>query len=160
ASFNWIGVNPNVGKAQDQGNVISGNGIVGVHIVSGDRNDVAGNELGTDATGTLSLPNALFGIDLSNASNNTIGGTTAAVGNLITDKGGRGIVVLGPPTGDQIPANRIFGNKGQAIDLGDDGVTKNYSSPRRGLGPNTPQNSPIIVATADGQLQGWLGGST
>ena len=59
--------------------------------------------------------------------------------------------------GNQITANRIFGNTGQAIDLGSDGVTYNSSSPRQG--PNNLQNFPIIVTTADGQLEGWLGGS-
>ena len=46
---------------------------------------------------------------------------------------------------------------GVAIDLGDDGVTANSTSPRQG--PNDLQNYPIIVANADGQLEGWLGGS-
>ena len=58
--------------------------------------------------------------------------------------------------GNPITGNRIFANTGQAIDLGDDGVTDNASSPRQG--PNNFQNFPIIVTTADGQLQGWLGG--
>ena len=83
-------------------------------------------------------------------------------GNLITDNGGPGVVV-GYHAGDlcignQITANRIFANTGQAIDLGDDGVTDNATSPRQG--PNNLQNFPIVVTTADGQLQGWLGGST
>ena len=47
---------------------------------------------------------------------------------------------------------------GEAIDLGDDGITYNSSAPRQG--PNNFQNFPIVVTTADGQLQGWLGGST
>jgi hypothetical protein len=47
---------------------------------------------------------------------------------------------------------------GLAIDLGGDGVTYNASSPRQG--PNNFQNFPIVVATADGGLQGWLGGSS
>ena len=46
---------------------------------------------------------------------------------------------------------------GEAIDLGDDGVTDNSAYPRQG--PNNLQNFPIIVTTAGGQLQGWLGGS-
>ena len=59
---------------------------------------------------------------------------------------------------DQITSNSIFGNQGQAIDLGDDGVTYNSSSPA--TGPNNLQNFPIIVTTPLGGLQGWLGGST
>ena len=60
------------------------------------------------------------------ATDNTIGGTSAIAGNLITDNGGPGVVVGhsgDTSVGNQITANRIFGNTGQAIDLGDDGVT-------------------------------------
>src|SRR5205823_4807733 len=40
---------------------------------------------------------------------------------------------------------------------GGDGMTGNSTSPRQG--PNHLQNSPVVVTTADGQLDGWLGGS-
>ena len=96
------------------------------------------------------------------ATDNTIGGTTASAGNLITDNDAAGVVVtdnggLGNDmaVGNQITANRIFGNTGQAIDLDDDGVTENSTVPR--LGANMLQNFPIIVTTASGQLLGWLG---
>ncbi len=46
---------------------------------------------------------------------------------------------------------------GQAIDLGDDGITDNSDAPRQG--PNNLQNFPIVT-TAAGGLEGWLGGST
>ncbi len=148
------------------GNVISGNDEYGV-VITGqgtDDNQVAGNEVGTDRTGTAIIPNNGPGIDVAaGASNNTIGGANPGAGNLITDNGGPGVVV-GLTTGDissvgnQITADRIFGNTGQAIDLGYDGVTDNSIAPRDG--PNNFQNFPIIVTTADGQLQGWLGGST
>ena len=52
---------------------------------------MAGNKIGTDSTGTLSLPDGA-GIEIVyNSSDNTIGGATAAAGNLITDNGGPGI---------------------------------------------------------------------
>ncbi|MFI5454651.1 MAG: FG-GAP-like repeat-containing protein [Isosphaerales bacterium] len=160
ASSNWIGVNPNGGTAvRDEGNVISGNGFYGIQILVGSNdNVVAGNEIGTDSTGTLSLPNPA-GIDIEYSSGNTIGGDTAVAGNLITNNHGTGVDVIGSDSvGDQIVANRIFGNTRQAIDLGDDGVTYNSTSPRQG--PNNLQNFPIVVTTADGSLEGWLGGST
>ena len=49
------------------------------------------------------------------------------------------------------------GGSGEAIDLAGDGITYNAAAPRQG--PNDLQNFPIIVTTAGGQLQGWLGGS-
>ncbi|HKI21136.1 MAG TPA: LamG-like jellyroll fold domain-containing protein, partial [Isosphaeraceae bacterium] len=48
-------------------------------------------------------------------------------------------------------------NSPQAIDLAADGVTYNAATPRQG--PNSLQNSPVLVRGADGQPQGWLGGS-
>jgi len=160
ASSNWIGANPNGGTAVgDERNVISGNGSDGVQIYDGSNdNVVAGNEIGTDSTGIASLPNGGAGIVIGqSSSNNTIGGTAAAAGNLVTDNSGAGVAVTGYSVGNQITANRIFDNTGQAIDLGNDGVTDNSTSPRQG--PNNLQNFPIIVTTADGQTEGWLGGS-
>ena len=96
------------------------------------------------------------------ASGNTIGGVTAAAGNLITNNGGPGVAVGSSTSdlsiGNQITANRIFGNTGPAIDLGSGaGVTDNGPSPR--LGPNNLQNFPVFVMTADGQIEGALAGS-
>ncbi len=48
--------------------------------------------------------------------------------------------------------------EGEAIDLGNDGITYNGATPRQG--PNNFQNYPVIVTTAGGGLEGWLGGST
>ena len=146
-------------------NVISGNNNFGVEL-SGNgtsSNVVQGNVIGTDLTGTLDLGNGFVGIEVdTGASDNTIGGTNAGAGNLITNNGGPGVVVgnsLSDSTvGDQITSNCIFGNRGQAIDLGDAGVLYNAPSPQQG--PNNLQNFPIMVTTADGSLQGWLGGST
>jgi len=156
--------NNTIGGTTDEGNVISGNGHAGIQIYyESNDNVVAGNEIGTDSTGIASVPNSGAGIDIGQYStNNTIGGATAAAGNLITNNGGAGVVVgnfVGDiSVGNQITANRIFGNAGQAIDLDDDGVTYNSSSPRQGA--NNFQNFPVVAQSAHGQLEGWLGGST
>src|SRR5262249_37306963 len=73
ATENLIG-----GTAHGAGNLISGNGI-GVHLLSGTTQTlVLGNHIGTDLAGTAAVPNGT-GVLLSGfASNNTIGGTTAA----------------------------------------------------------------------------------
>ena len=50
--------------------------------------------IGTDLTGTLDLGNSSGGIEVdTGASDNTIGGTTASAGNLITNNGGPGVIV-------------------------------------------------------------------
>ncbi len=94
--------------------------------------------------------------DLAASNNNTIGGASANAGNLVADNGGPGVAVtVYSSVGDQITANRIFGNTGPAIDLGDDGVTKMGPLPREG--PDELQNFPILFADDDGQTEGWLG---
>jgi len=161
AASNTIG-----GATALAGNTISSNGSNGVWITGSgaSANLVEGNRIGTDITGTVALENGQNGVLIdSGASSNSIGGGTADSGNLITDNGGPGVVV-GDFAGDtasignQITANRIFGNTGQAIDLGDDGVTYNNTVPRQG--PDNLQSFPIVVATADGRTEGTLGGST
>ena len=58
-----------------------------------ERQRRAGNFIGTDVTGTVNLGNGSDGIQVeSGAFDNTIGGTTAGAGNLITDNGGPGVV--------------------------------------------------------------------
>ena len=130
-------------RSGDEGNVISGN-CDGVHFDSATTaTRSAGNEIGSDAAGSASRHRTGRGDRPSTiASDNTIGGTTAVAGNLITDNGGPGVVV-GTDTrsvGNQITANRIFGNTGQAIDLGDDGVTDN--SHRTAPGTEQPSELP------------------
>ncbi len=78
-------------SALGQGNVISGNfGFGGVEITGGGSviNVVAGNLIGTDATGTGSGGNfgdRVGGVTISGgASDNTIGGTTAGARNIIS----------------------------------------------------------------------------
>ena len=72
---------------------------------------IAANDIGTDPTGTQALPND-FGVQvLAGASNNVVGGATAAAGNLIAFNTGPGVDVEGDTsTGNQITANRIFAN--------------------------------------------------
>ena len=83
--------NNTIGGTTDAGNVISGNGSDGIQIYGSDDNIVAGNEIGTDSTGTDSLPNTGAGIDIGGgSSNNTIGETTAVAGNLISNNSGPG----------------------------------------------------------------------
>ena len=77
-------------------------------------NVVQGNYVGTDATGTIKLGFANYGIVLSNSVNNTlIGGTTRGAGNLVSGNGW-GIAIdgfnagfAGPPSGNLIQGNLV-----------------------------------------------------
>lgn len=82
-SNNFIG-----GPAAGAGNVISGNGWVGIYMVNELRpatgNFIQGNRIGTNAAGTAALGNTAAGMLLSDADDNDVGGTTANEGNLIS----------------------------------------------------------------------------
>ena len=89
ASKNTIG-----GTAAGDGNVISGNGrmvtgIVLTSLAAATGNVVEGNYIGTDVTGTHGLGNVHDGVDIGDASNNTIGGTTAGPQRHLGQRPGR-----------------------------------------------------------------------
>ena len=64
------------GTAAADRNIISGNTVDGVQIISGSNNLVQGNYIGTDMTGTLNRGNTNQGVAVfAGASSNTIGGT-------------------------------------------------------------------------------------
>ena len=71
------------GSSVGQGNLVSGNGGTGIAITgaSATLNVVAGNHVGTDASAVYSIKNGADGILLTNAPNNTIGGTTGVTPN-------------------------------------------------------------------------------
>lgn len=95
------------------GNVISGNGVSGVDIL-GDgtgtalSNSVQGNFIGTNAAGTAALAN-IQGVIIRNASGNTIGGSTAPFGNVISGNSGSN-VVIGAKTGMLANNNSVDAN--------------------------------------------------
>ena len=92
-------------------NIISGNGHFGVYITdSGTQNNmIAGNAIGTNASGTAALPNSAGGVEIiGGATSNTIGGTTFAVRNLISGNTGNGVTISDPgTTGNLVAANYV-----------------------------------------------------
>lgn len=96
------------GATAAERNIISGNSDAGISILgSASRNMIIkGNYIGTNVSGTDSIPNA-NGILLSGASSNTIGGSNSGEGNLISGNKLAGIVLV--YTGTRL--NTIKGNK-------------------------------------------------
>ncbi|MCT7985319.1 DUF4347 domain-containing protein [Laspinema sp. A4] len=94
-----------------QNNLISGNNntsSVGIDI-EGNRasgNQILGNFIGTDVTGTQDLGNSGSGIVIRNAPNNQIGGTTVNARNIISGNDFDGIQI----TGNEANDNQILGN--------------------------------------------------
>jgi hypothetical protein len=105
ATANTIG-----GTTPGARNVISGNLTYGVTIAGqGTSNNlVEGNLIGTDATGLHPIRNFLSGVFIQDAAGNTVGGTSAVAGNLISANGQDGITVANSSaTGNLIELNAI-----------------------------------------------------
>ena len=160
SSFNIIG-----GTAAGVGNLISGNGADGVIVSSGMGNQILGNWIGTDVTGTNALSNAGAGVDLGSSWNNTVGGLAAGAANLIAFNASDGVYVSGSSaTNNSVRRNSIFGNTGLGIDLfGSNGVNANDTGDSD-TGPNGLQNFPILTTVtnnlADTLVAGTLNSAT
>ncbi len=135
ASSNFVG-------SATGGNVISGNGAAGVRMVGvgAIRNLVQGNYIGVAPGGgylfgTGDPGNLGDGVRLEDASQNQIGGTTAALGNTIDSNHGAGIDFLGLAT-NNVAANNMIGVTAagaQVLGNWSDGVS--VYSPSNTIGP-------------------------
>jgi hypothetical protein len=113
------------GTAAGAGNVISGN-IWGIELVDGTGNLVAGNRIGTDASGALDIGN-VNGIQASNQTGLVVGGTTAAARNVIS--GNEYGVLLISGDDNAITGNFIGTDAAGTQPLGNEyGVTCNASA--------------------------------
>lgn len=117
AAGNTIG-----GTAAGTRNVISGNSSQGVTIsgAGASNNVIQGNYIGTDVSGTAALANATFGVTIfGGATNNTVGGTTAAARNVISGNGNAGVQLFGVGTsGNLVQGNYLGTDASGAAALG------------------------------------------
>lgn len=141
------------GGTAGAGNVISGNAEDGIRLEGSGAtfNLIKGNLLGTSANQSAPLPNTGHGILMrSGATSNTVGGTLPGEGNVIAFNGSAGVAVGNEAadsttTGNAILSNRIYGNGGLGIDLGNNSVTQNDQLDAD-PGPNHFQNFPVLVS--------------
>ena len=102
-------------------NIISGNNSDGIQLFSGaTNNQVLGNFIGTDATGTLALGNAPgSGVNILSTPGNIIGGTTPGAGNVLSGNGDSGVAIGGTPaTGNLVQGNLIGTNAAGTSPIG------------------------------------------
>jgi titin len=97
------------GSEAGAGNVISGNGQMGVLLELTSGNSLRGNYIGTDAEGMADVGNGTVGVLLSNASSNTIGGGLPGEGNLISGNTGNGIGISGASAVSNVFAGNCIG---------------------------------------------------
>jgi titin len=138
ASGNTIG-----GMAAGAGNLLSGNGDLGVLIndTGTEHNVIQGNFIGTDEGGSASIPNNNGGVRIGNgATNNSIG-----PGNVISGNGGSGLVIEGSSSSANIVEGNIIGaDVTGTLNLGnaDDGVL--LLAPNNTIGGTTSTARNII----------------
>jgi hypothetical protein len=129
------------GNSTVRGLVINRFGGFGIRL-DGSGNEVHGCYLGTDVTGTRALGNGsglgVFG------SNNTIGGTTAALRNVLSGNGGSGLV-LQDGTGNVVQGNYVGADSAgfQALGNTDMGVLV-FRSDRNTVGGTAPGAGNVI----------------
>ena len=127
-----------LGSGAFAGNLISGNDSDGIAIFHADstNNTIQGNYLGTDLTGTVDLGNTYHGVYITNgADNNTIGGSVAGAGNLISGNNASGIFIQGnggtldAADGNVVQGNFIGTNSTGNADLGNasNGIYLDYA---------------------------------
>lgn len=81
----------------------------GIRIESS-NNTVRGNYIGTNKSGTAAVPNGDGVLIKSNSTGNTIGGSVAGQGNVISGNAGRGLVIEGASAGSVVQGNFIGTN--------------------------------------------------
>ena len=114
------------------GLLISGNGDNGISISDpdSDRPTIVGNIIGLDIASTANLGNTDYGIIINGEdgtlSSPDIGGSTAALGNVISGNGLSGVLIYNGVDGDDAPiSNNLIGTDGGgtvAIPNGDFGI--------------------------------------
>jgi hypothetical protein len=102
-------------------NILSASGSHGLQIASAATNIIQRNIIGSDVTGTLAFGNGNNGIEISGSSDNTIGGPSAADGNLVVHNGLAGIVIETGVNGDAndnlVQNNTVHDNGGAGVEV-------------------------------------------
>ncbi|MBC8422445.1 MAG: VCBS repeat-containing protein, partial [Chloroflexi bacterium] len=162
------------GMAPDERNIISGNALSGVRIsgAGSDGNTVSGNYIGTDATGTLALPNSNNGVSISDGSSyNLIGGSNATPGtacsgecNLISGNGdpwGYGVSIAGGGTDNNTVSGNYIGTdaSGTVAVPNSIGVGISFDASYNVIGGNEPGQGNVISGNRSGGVYIPIAGS-
>jgi hypothetical protein len=129
SSSNLVGTNGDGVSDGLEGNLISGNNSTGVGLsFASNANRIAGNRIGTDATGTTALPNKGNGIQIAFSSGNVVGTNgdgvgDAAEGNVISGNGVNGVIInsiafTGSSFDNVVAGNRIGTNAAGTAAIG------------------------------------------
>ncbi|MDH3706531.1 MAG: right-handed parallel beta-helix repeat-containing protein, partial [Acidimicrobiia bacterium] len=106
---------------------------------------VQGNRFGTDATGTVSMPNGQS-VWSDTTGTALIGGTGAGEGNLMANSGWNAIEIHGATARIAILGNEIVDSGHLAVDLGSDNVVTPNDPGDSDVGTNDLLNFPVLDA--------------
>ena len=144
ANYQGIYVSPNIssniigGPSASQRNVMSGNTWRAVYLDAGSAgNTIRGNYVGLNAAGTAAVANSI-GIYLMQAPNNTVGGTGAGEGNVLSGNTNFGLyLVYAGASGNTVQGNTIGLNaaRSAAVPNGSSGIE--FCCAGNGPGTNT-----------------------
>ncbi|MEK6409437.1 MAG: hypothetical protein AABN34_21140 [Acidobacteriota bacterium] len=157
SSNNTIG-----GTTSASRNVFSGESFLGVSIVDSSGNQVQGNFIGTDITGTIRLGIASFAGVSINASNNVVGGVVAGARNIISGNGVRGVEInglVGTSSGNLIQGNFIgtdVTGTARVPEYGQEAIII-FQAANNTIGGTTVAARNIISGNSQGILLGFFG---
>ncbi|MFW5446606.1 MAG: DUF4347 domain-containing protein, partial [Methylophagaceae bacterium] len=171
---NWIGLD-NTGNAaasngsngvevDSEGNTIGGTTDLERNVISGNNvgirlqnstainNVIQGNYIGTNASGSAAIANTNALFIVGGASSNTIGGTAAGAGNVISGNSGDGFVIRGSGTSDNVIKGNIIGldaNGTSSLGNGGDGIHIMLGATNTIVGGSADADRNIISANSD-----------
>jgi titin len=140
-------------------NIISGNGLSGVFLYNGiaTHNIVAGNYIGTDATGTRAIPNAKNGVQINSAPANTIGGLRAGARNVISGNHDDGVLmIMSGATLNAVQGNYIGTDYTGTQRLGNSAYGVEMSQPDNVVGGSARGAGNLISANSFGGVVMYL----
>jgi titin len=134
------------------GNTIANNGGDGVFIDGASGISIAGNYIGTKATGAAAVPNGGNGVNITDgASNVTVGGTMPAARNVISANTGNGVVIQGS-SGNVVQGNYIGTDVTGTVALGNGGSGVVVSGGSNNTIGGTDSNAPGAPLAGAGNL--------
>ncbi|MFS8084308.1 MAG: hypothetical protein ACMG6H_01650, partial [Acidobacteriota bacterium] len=139
-------------------NIISGNHGHGLEVINNGSqlNNIQGNYIGTNAAGNAKIGNTSSGIFITRAPNNTIGGTVAGAGNVISGNQQHGIGV-GIPRFDSVSGQTITGGTGVKIQFNFIGTAADGVSNLGNLQSGIYLDADTVVNTIEGNVIAFNG---
>jgi titin len=159
ASSNILG-----GTTAADGNLISGDTVAGVEVfgAGSSENLVDGNRIGTNAAGTATLGHSEFGVEvLTGATRNTIGGSGAGAGNLVSGNG-EGVIISGDGTSGNLVEGNYVGTdaSGTAALPNDSGILVGAGASANTVGGTSVADRNLISGNSDAGVEIFGAGTT